>query len=198
MSTTLIKRAIIVFAMMAIVCALVMIPVGNGGNKAAAVTGIKNFTILHTNDEHSDIYPYALSKDFFTNPANPSTGGFSRLATTIGTIKAQKAAVSEPVLTLGAGDWSQGTLFSWLETGAAPELSLMQMMGYDAVTLGNHNVELGPQYLAAELNAAATGAGCGAAAAGAGATATGAGAGAASGAAAVGICPAFNRAAMAS
>jgi len=81
------------------------------------------------------------------------------LAKTITDIKTARAAAGEPVLTLGAGDWSQGTLFSWLETGAAPELTLMQMMGYDAVTIGNHDVELGPQYLAAELNAAATGAG---------------------------------------
>jgi len=150
-------RALTVIAALAIVCALVMVPVGKGvTDKAQASGGVKNFTILHTNDEHSEIYPYDLARDY---PGNPTTGGFSRLAKTITDIKTARAAAGEPVLTLGAGDWSQGTLFSWLETGAAPELTLMQMMGYDAVTIGNHDVELGPQYLAAELNAAATGAG---------------------------------------
>ncbi|HEY5531226.1 MAG TPA: 5'-nucleotidase C-terminal domain-containing protein, partial [Candidatus Anoxymicrobiaceae bacterium] len=156
MSSIPLRRALIVAAMLAIVCALVVVPAGNGvTNKAQAANGVKDFTILHTNDEHSDIYPYALSMDYFLSSDTwPSTGGFSRLAKTIGTIKAMKGSPtpetpsSDPVLTLGAGDWSQGTLFSWLETQAAPELRMMSLMGYDAVTFGNHDVELGPQYLA--------------------------------------------------
>ncbi len=158
LSTIPLRRALVVAAMLAIVCALVVVPAGNGvTNKAQAANGVKDFTILHTNDEHSDVYPYALSRD-----ANPSTGGFSRLATTIKNIKTAKTLAGEPVLTLSAGDWSQGTLYSWLEQagappnkGAAPELSLMQAMGYDAVTIGNHDIELGPSYLAAELYSAA-------------------------------------------
>src|SRR5450759_1673634 len=156
LSTIPLRRALIGAAMLAIVCALVMVPIGNGvTNKAQAIGGVKNFTILHTNDEHSDIYPYALSYD-----TKPTTGGFARLATAIKSIKDAKDAINEPVLTLGAGDWAQGTLFSWMEMQpaptypAAPELTCMQIMGYDAVTFGNHDVELGPQYLS---NAAGTG-----------------------------------------
>ncbi len=138
--------------MLAMVCVMIVAPIGNGqAGKANAVSGVKNFTILHTNDEHSELIPYDLARDY---PGNPTTGGFSRLAKTITDIKTAKAKAGEPVLTLGSGDWSQGTLFSWLETSASPELTLMQKMGYDAVTIGNHEVELGPQYLAAELNAA--------------------------------------------
>ncbi len=135
------------------VCALVALPAGGSlaGKGQAAASGVKNFTILHTNDEHSEIIPYNLAKDY---PGNPTTGGFSRLAKTITDIKTAKAAEGEPVLTLSAGDWSQGTLFSWLEPTVGPELTLMQKMGYDAVAIGNHDVELGPQYLAAELAAA--------------------------------------------
>jgi 5'-nucleotidase/UDP-sugar diphosphatase len=146
------KKALVVIAALAVIFAMVAAPIGgDAARKAQAAAGAKNFTILHTNDEHSEIYPYNLAKDY---PGNPTTGGFSRLARTITDIKAAKAAAGEPVLTLGAGDWSQGTLFSWLEMAAAPELTLMQQMGYDAVTIGNHDVELGPQYLAAELAAA--------------------------------------------
>src|SRR5450759_5618604 len=104
LSTIPLRRALIGAAMLAIVCALVMVPIGNGvTNKAQAIGGVKNFTILHTNDEHSDIYPYALSYD-----TNPTTGGFARLATAIKSIKDAKDAINEPVLTLGAGDWAQG------------------------------------------------------------------------------------------
>jgi 5'-nucleotidase / UDP-sugar diphosphatase len=138
--------------MLAMVCVMVVAPVGGGAaQKAQALVGARDFTILHTNDEHSELHPYDLAMDY---PGSPTTGGFSRLARAIGDIKAAKASAGEPVLTLGAGDWSQGSLFSWLETAAAPELTLMQQMGYDAVTIGNHELELGPQYLAAELAAA--------------------------------------------
>ena len=147
------KKTLIVMAAVTLVCALLAVPLGGGATRKAqaAAGGVKKFTILHTNDEHSELIPYDLAMDY---PKNPTTGGFSRLAKTIKGIKAAKAAAGEPVLTLGAGDWSQGTIFSWLETLAAPELTLMQQMGYDAVAIGNHEVELGPQYLAAELNAA--------------------------------------------
>ncbi len=146
------KKALIVIVALAVVCAMVAAPIGGGAaRKAQANGGVKNFTILHTNDEHSELIPYDLAIDY---PAKPTTGGFSRLARTIKDIRTTKTAAGEPVLTLGAGDWSQGTLFSWLETTAAPELTLMQQMGYDAVALGNHDVELGPQYAAAVLAAA--------------------------------------------
>lgn len=146
-------RALTVIAMLAMVFALLALPMGGSvaGKPQATANNVKNFTILHTNDEHSQIIPYGLAMDY---PGSPTTGGFSRLAKTISDIKAAKTAAGEPVLTMGAGDWSQGTLFSWLETAVAPELTLMQQMGYDAVAMGNHDVELGPQYLAAELAAA--------------------------------------------
>ncbi|MBU4179375.1 MAG: 5'-nucleotidase C-terminal domain-containing protein [Actinobacteria bacterium] len=152
MLSMLSKRSLIVIVALAVVCAMVAVPLfGSAARKAQGANGVKDFTILQTNDEHSNVYPYDLAFDY---PGNPTTGAFSRVAKTMGDIKAAKLAAGEPVLTLSSGDWSQGTLFSWLETGAAPELFLFQQMGYDAVTLGNHDIELGPQYLEAELAAA--------------------------------------------
>jgi 5'-nucleotidase / UDP-sugar diphosphatase len=146
-------KALTVIVTFALLCTMVVVPAASGaaGKVKTSADGVKNFTVLHTNDEHSEVMPYELAADY---PGGPTTGGFSRLAKTIADIKAAKAAEGEPVLTLGAGDWSQGSLFSWLGPTEAPELTLMQMMGYDAVAIGNHNVELGPGYLAAELNAA--------------------------------------------
>ncbi len=135
-------------ACLALACSLVAIlPFSK---KAEAQAGL-NFTILHTNDEHSELIPYGPASDY---PNNPTTGGFSRLATLIGGIKAQKAAAGEPVLTMSAGDFSQGTLFGALETTAAPELFLFKNMGYDAVALGNHEFDLKPSNLKTMLDVA--------------------------------------------
>jgi 2',3'-cyclic-nucleotide 2'-phosphodiesterase (5'-nucleotidase family) len=97
------------------------------------------------------VIPYGPASDY---PGNPTTGGFARLATLIDGIKTQKASEGEPVLTMSAGDFSQGTLFEALETAAAPELTLFKSMGYDAVAIGNHEFDLGPGTLKLMLDAA--------------------------------------------
>ena len=104
-----------------------------------------------TNDEHSEVIP-ADTLDF---PAHPTTGGLSRIAHEIVRIKAEKAAVGEPVVVTNSGDFSQGTFFAWLETMAAAELSLMQGIGYEVVALGNHEFEMGAGYRAQALQSAA-------------------------------------------
>ncbi|MBC7230517.1 MAG: bifunctional metallophosphatase/5'-nucleotidase [Actinobacteria bacterium] len=144
------KRAMGVLACLVLLCGLVVVAPGGSGAQAQPA---KRFTILHTNDEHSDVIPYGPAVDY---PDHPTTGGFSRIAHEIARIKAEKAAAGEPVLTLSAGDFSQGTLFAWLETqpGGHAELSLMQAMGYDAVALGNHEFDMGAGYRAMALGQA--------------------------------------------
>ncbi|WP_458010954.1 DUF5719 family protein [Candidatus Solincola sp.] len=150
MSERLTRRLLAVTACLFL--AMSMVVLLEPGERSRAANGVSlTFTILHTNDEHSELIPYGPAIDY---PTHPTTGGFDRVAHEIARIKGEKAAAGEPVLTLSAGDFSQGTLFAWLETTAAAELSLMQMVGYDAVALGNHEMELGPAYRAAALNAA--------------------------------------------
>jgi 5'-nucleotidase / UDP-sugar diphosphatase len=144
------KKAIGVLACLALLCGMVVvIPAASTAEAQEA----KLFTILHTNDEHSEIIPYGPASDY---PDYPTTGGFSRIAHEIGRIKTEKAAAAEPVLTLSAGDFSQGTLFAWLESqpNGHAELSLLQAMGYDAVALGNHEFDMGAGYRAQVLNQA--------------------------------------------
>ena len=134
------KKVLGILACLALVCSLVaVLP----ATRRAEAQGGLNFTILHTNDEHSELIPYGPASDF---PTYPTIGGFSRIASLMGTIRAQKGAAGEPVLTLSAGDYNQGTLFAWLETQAAAELNLMRLMGYDAVALGNHDFDMGVGY----------------------------------------------------
>jgi 5'-nucleotidase / UDP-sugar diphosphatase len=114
------------------------------------------FTILHTNDEHSALIPHSPVVDHDpANPNDPTLGGFARLATLIAEIKARKAQVGEPVLLFSAGDFLGGTAFGWLApAGQAAELSIMQEIGYHAVTIGNHEFDYGPEVLVDYLLAA--------------------------------------------
>ncbi|SES96533.1 bifunctional metallophosphatase/5'-nucleotidase [Anaerobranca gottschalkii] len=106
------------------------------------------FTILHTNDEHSALIPSPLV-DYHPSIDNPSLGGFARLANAINSIREEKGKVGEPVLLLSAGDYIGGSPYSWLILdGKTPEISLMMELGYDVITIGNHEYDYGPDILA--------------------------------------------------
>ena len=130
-------------------------PDGGGEAGPAATFAL---TILHTNDLHSHLWGHNPEADY--TPATPNddatVGGFARLATAIGTQKAMAQAAGNPVLLLDAGDFMMGTLFQLAATTNATELQLMQAVGYDASTLGNHEFDWTPRGLAAILKAAAT------------------------------------------
>jgi 2',3'-cyclic-nucleotide 2'-phosphodiesterase (5'-nucleotidase family) len=112
------------------------------------------FTILHTNDEHSALVPSPLV-DYKPGEKDPSLGGFARLAGAVKNIREEKSKVNEPVLLVSAGDFLGGSPFAWLALeGKAPELSLMVELGYDVVTIGNHEFDYGPEVLAQYLKAA--------------------------------------------
>jgi len=82
----------------------------------------KTFTILHTNDIHSNLIGMGPSSDYtpFTLNDDPTRGGFARLATLIAKRKAERQAQG-PVLILDGGDYSMGTAFGAAirETGGA-------------------------------------------------------------------------------
>jgi len=112
-------------------------------------------TILHTNDEHSALIPHSPAIDHHREKRDPTVGGFARLATAVQEIRRAKTQAGEPVLLVSAGDFLGGSAFSWLALGGlAPELSVMGAMGYDAVTLGNHEYDYGPSILARYLTTA--------------------------------------------
>ncbi|MFW5992321.1 MAG: metallophosphoesterase, partial [Halanaerobiaceae bacterium] len=99
-----------------------------------------NFTILHTNDEHSALLPQASLLDYGQGAEDSSIGGAARLAGAIKSIKMEKEKQEEPVLTVSAGDFLGGTPFSWLNyRELAPELNILQKIEYDLITIGNHD-----------------------------------------------------------
>jgi 5''-nucleotidase/2'',3''-cyclic phosphodiesterase and related esterases len=115
----------------------------------------KLLTIMHTNDLHSHLQGFWPEIDYNPNMVNAdnTVGGWSRIATVI---KSTKKERKNPVLTLDAGDFSMGSLFHMLAREEAFELRLLKMMGYDAVTFGNHEFDLKPDGLARTLMAAKT------------------------------------------
>lgn len=98
--------------------------------------------IMHTNDTHSQIEPYSYKSD--TN-----VGGFLRREAAIREIREQ----SPNTLLLDAGDFSQGTPYFNFFHGYV-EVRLMNAMGYDAATLGNHEFDNGSRALAKRLKTA--------------------------------------------
>lgn len=112
--------------------------------------------ILHINDMHSRIDAITRT-DGTCGPSAAEEGncfgGAARLATAIRRKRAEKEAEGVPVLTLDAGDQSQGTLFYTTYSGRA-EIEMMNLIGFDAMTLGNHEFNLGPDSLAEMLGTA--------------------------------------------
>jgi 5'-nucleotidase/UDP-sugar diphosphatase len=110
------------------------------------------FCILHTNDMHSALIPHSPAVDYNSEEEDPTIGGFARLATAVDEIREDKMREGEPVLLFDAGDFWGGSAFAWLAlSGYAAELTIMQKMGYDAVVLGNHEYDYGPDVLAQYL-----------------------------------------------
>jgi 5'-nucleotidase / UDP-sugar diphosphatase len=126
------------------------------GALSAAQDGKRTFTILHTNDLHSNFIGMSPASDYspFTLNDDKTRGGYARLATLIAARKAALQAQG-PVLVLDDGDYSMGTAFGAAirETGA--ELQLLFQMGYDATTFGNHEFDFGPDGLGMSIGVAA-------------------------------------------
>jgi 5'-nucleotidase len=130
-------------------------PPPSGGGGEGAGTSHK-LVILHTNDLHSHLMGFGPEQDY--TPAkkgdDDTIGGAARLAAAIAAARGRAQSANSASLLLDAGDFMMGTLFELLGTTAAPELSFMQSMGYDATTLGNHEFDWTPTGLAGILAAA--------------------------------------------
>ncbi len=102
----------------------------------------KELIILHTNDLHSRLMGYAPESQYspLTINNDSTIGGFARIASLI---KKEKSVYSESLLVLDAGDFLMGTFFHALEPDNGFQLRLMNTMGYDAVSLGNHEFDFG-------------------------------------------------------
>ena len=123
--------------------------------RVSAAPGPQNFTILHTNDEHSHLIPHSSVLDYHPDESDSSVGGMKRLAALVQEKEEAREDWAEETMLISAGDFKAGSPFSWLTLeGRAAELNLMQEIGYDLITLGNHEFDYGPEELAAYLKTA--------------------------------------------
>lgn len=106
-----------------------------------ALAPSSNLTILHTNDWHSRIEAFPK-----TGSQYPGLGGAASRAALISKIRSE----NEHVLVLDAGDIFQGTPYFNFYKGEL-EYKLMSAMGYDVVTLGNHDFDNGVSGLVNQL-----------------------------------------------
>lgn len=114
---------------------------------SAAAEGRSNpVTILFTHDLHDNLLPLKTLE----NGNVISVGGYARLMTAI----LEQKAEDPEVLLVDGGDFSMGTPFQTIYQSDAPELRLLGFMGYDVVTLGNHEYDYRPQGLTDSLKAA--------------------------------------------
>ncbi len=105
-----------------------------------SVQAQKVLTILHTNDTHSCILPL---KGNLADTMLAGRGGYLRRIVAI-----EEERRKEPDLLLfDSGDFSQGSSFYTLFKGDV-EVGLMNKMGYDAVTIGNHEFDFGLENMA--------------------------------------------------
>ena len=100
-----------------------------------AVAQKKQLVILHTNDTHSTILP--------VNPQLPDTmkagrGGFLRR---IAMLKEERQKDPD-LLYFDSGDFCQGSAYFTMFKGDV-EVGLMNLMGIDAATIGNHEFDFG-------------------------------------------------------
>lgn len=102
----------------------------------------RSLTILHTNDTHSQI-------ETCDDRGEKNVAGVQRRYEFI----KQKRAENECLLVLDAGDFCQGSAYFNLFKGRV-EVELMNLMGYDAATIGNHEFDNGLDSMAARFNEA--------------------------------------------
>lgn len=95
----------------------------------------KKVTILYTNDTHSRVEPFGKNQP---DTSMIGKAGFVRRAAFI----AQEREANKNILLFDSGDFSQGSPYYTLFKGDV-EVSLMNEMEYDAITIGNHEFDFG-------------------------------------------------------
>ena len=124
--------------LLAVLCVLPVGAVAEGCTQETNVT-----TILFTHDLHSHFLPQPTAE-------GGESGGYARLKTAIDGERAMNPAA----LLVDGGDFSIGSLIQTLYTTQAAELRTMGAMGYDAVTIGNHEFDHKGTGFAEMLNSA--------------------------------------------
>ncbi len=110
-------------------------------------------TVLGTTDLHGNVFNWDYFKNAEYDNSKHDDVGIAKAATLIEAVRAERKG--EPIFTLDAGDTIQGTPLAYYYakvdpiTGGAehPMANAMNLVGYDAAALGNHEFNYGIETL---------------------------------------------------
>ncbi|PSK60144.1 GTP-binding protein ypt2 [Elsinoe australis] len=105
-----------------------------------------DLTYFHINDVHAHLDEFRASQGTDCQPAQGCVGGYARVKTVLNDLRPQ----AENSLFLDAGDEFQGTLFYNFYKGEKTA-EVLNQIGVDAMTLGNHEFDGGDDELGAFL-----------------------------------------------
>jgi len=100
----------------------------------------KQLIVLHSNDTHSQIFPFS---SLLHDDRKAGKGGFLRR---ISLLEAERAKHPD-LLYFDSGDFFQGSPYFTMFKGDV-EIGLMNLMGIDAATIGNHEFDFGLESMA--------------------------------------------------
>ena len=109
-------------------------PVKGGGKGILNMKNLKKLTLLHSNDMHGDFAAEQVDKNL--------VGGVSMLSGYINKVRCEE----ENVLYAIAGDMFRGSIID-TEFRGISTIQIMNMLGPDVVTLGNHEIDYGLTHL---------------------------------------------------
>ena len=101
----------------------------------------QKLTIMHFNDTHSHLEPERAGK-------SAGRGGVIERAALVDSVR--NAVGRRNFLLLHAGDFNQGTSY-YTTLGGMLEVGLVNALGYDVITLGNHEFDDGIEHLGRRL-----------------------------------------------
>lgn len=107
------------------------LPAGCAAGRPATAGAVDSLVILHTNDVHSHLDPFEASN-------GERVGGVAARAALI----QRQKALGGRVLLLDGGDLVQGTPY-YNQFRGEPDHRLLDLLGYDAIALGNHDLDDG-------------------------------------------------------
>jgi 5'-nucleotidase len=106
----------------------------------------KDIVVLHSNDCHSQIFPFSKN---LADKKKANLGGFARRVAYV----KQQRKLTPNLLLFDCGDFSQGSSYYSLFKGEV-EIGLMNQMGIDASTIGNHEFDFGLENMAEQFKKA--------------------------------------------